>query len=66
MTTSGRNIYAQIETSKEELESFVQSAKNGDWQYVKCVYCGKIISIFDADFHGGDPACKNRSCDYYG
>ena len=63
---TGKNIYAQIETNKDELESFVQSARNGNWQYVECVYCGKLISILDADFSagGGDPCCRNMGCKF--
>ena len=58
------NIYAQLKD--EELEKIVNESRSENWSEVRCVYCGKTISIFDADFYSGDPACKNRSCDYYG
>ena len=59
MSATGKNIYAQLESDKEEIEFIVSEASNGNWAIVTCVFCGRKMNILDADYSTGDPACKH-------
>ena len=60
MSGTGKSIYAQLENS--EIDEIINDVRSGEWQKVRCVFCGKKIDVLFADYSTGDPACKN-GCD---
>jgi hypothetical protein len=43
-----------------EKDDVVQMMLNEDLELVRCIFCGKQISLFTCDYTDGDPVCSGE------